>query len=104
MPISLPKVLQGTSYTLYIITEIGLFLTPVESIRIKQRFYQSKGHYDDGFVPIILKEVTVTNQQRVNTIKLLLRENYAEALSVAENFLVNNVPYYEGGTVINGVI
>lgn len=104
MAIQLSKTLQGTTYTLYIITQLALRQGEQETIRVAQDFYESKGHFDDDFLPIIRKEVTVTNQQRVNSIKLLLRENYAEALSVAENFLVNNVAYYQGGTVVNGVV
>lgn len=104
MAIELIKTLQGKDYILYIVTNMRLEASTESAIEIHQKIYESKGHFDDGFVPIILKNVVVTNQQRVNTIKLLLGQNYDEAISVVENFLVNNVAYYQGGTVSNGEV
>lgn len=106
MPIQLSKTLQGVTYLLYITTEIKVERQQdnLHSVRVVQLFYESKGHFDDSFLPIIRKEITITNQQRVNSIIALLRDSYSEALSVAENFLVNNVAYYQGGTVVNGVL
>ena len=105
MPITLAKTLQSVPYTFYITTAARLFdAGGTAFVEIKQKFYQSKSHFDDGFVHIVEKDVKITNEQRVATIRLLLRTDYKEALSVVENFLVNNVGYYQGGIVINGEI
>lgn len=102
MAIILRKILHEQVYMLYIKTEIAL--TAQDNIRVVQKIYESKGHFDDEFVPIIVRAVVVSNPQRVNTIKLLLKASYAEAVSVVENFLVNNAPYYTGGTLENGEV
>lgn len=104
MPIVLNKTLQGKTYTLYIISSARLQGSEGVAVEIQQTIYESKGHFDDGFLPIIKRDVLVTNQQRVNTIKTLLRQDYEEAISIIENFLVNNVPYYQGGSIVNGEV
>lgn len=98
MPIQLAKTLQTVDYTLYIITDIDL--PGSDRVLINQRIYQSKGHFDDDFLPIILKRQVITNQARVNTIRMLIRTNYDEAINAVETFLTANVPYYQGGVVV----
>jgi hypothetical protein len=102
--IILNKTLQGVTYDLYIKTDMRLDTSTPEKVSVVQHFYTSQGHFDDGFLPIIRRELVITNQQRVNSIKLLLRESYKEAINVAENFFVNNVAFYQGGTVVNGEV
>ena len=103
MPITLAKELQGVMYSLYILTQIRLHPSET-SVDITQVMYQSKGHFDDNFLPIIRREVTITNPQRVNTIKTIIKQDYKEAIYIVENFLVSNVGYYDGGVVTNGVV
>jgi len=102
MAIILHKILQDQVFDLYMKTEIAL--TNQNNVRVVQKVYESKGHFEDDFLPIILKSTVVSNAQRVNTIKLLLANDYEEAVSVVENFLVNNIPYYNGGVLENGEI
>lgn len=102
MPIQLTKTLQGQQYTLYIITTVE-FIDESRALSVVQNIYQSQGHFDDDFLPIIRKRATVTNNTIVRSIRAVLRENYATAVALIETFLVNNVQYYQGGSVVNGI-
>jgi hypothetical protein len=102
MAINLIKTLQSVQYNLYIKTQVNI--THDGSVVIMQDFFQSKGHYQDDFYPIIRKRQIITNPTRVNSIKAALKDDYNEAVNLVEAFLIQNVAYYTGGVVENGAV
>lgn len=100
MPIILRKTLQTVVYDLYIVTDINL--TP-NGVQLLQNFFQSKGHFNDDFLPIIRKRLNIQNQNIIRVIRALIGENQKAALLAIENFMVQNIPYYQGGIVENGI-
>lgn len=99
MAISLAKTLQTVSYTLYIVSSIKL-ISPSSHIQVSQNVYESSGHRTDSFLPIISKTVTITDSTAISAIVALLGPNYPGAITLAEQYLVDNVAYYSGGTVV----
>lgn len=102
MSITLSKTLQSRSYVLYIRSELKL-VDRDNSINLIQDIYESKGHYDDGFLPIIRKRLQTNNINIVRIVRSLVTNDLSSAILAVETFLVQNVPYYQGGSVANGI-
>lgn len=102
MSIILQKTLQGVVYTLYIKTTVNLS-EENKRIYLIQNIWQSKGHFTDDFLPIIRRNLDTANTNIISVIRALLKDNHTAAILAIETFLVQNIPYYEGGIVENGV-
>ncbi len=97
MAIVVSKTLQGVEYMLYFTTEVKQ--TEGDTIRLVLTGYQSEGHFNDDFLPIIQKSPVVKNKNRAESVIALYEKNYKEAVELIESFLVGNVPYFVGGVV-----
>jgi hypothetical protein len=102
MAIVLEKTLQQVLYTLYIKTEVQLS-EENKKIYLIQDMYTSKGHFTDGFLPIIRKRLDTGNVNIIRVVKALIEEDRSSAILAIETFLVQNVAYYTGGVVENGI-
>jgi hypothetical protein len=100
MAIALTKTLQTIGYNLYITNSIRLLFVPELAIEMIQNVYESEGHYTDEFLPIIYKVVSITDGETVSEILALLGPNYPGAIITAEQYLIDNVGYYTGGSVV----
>jgi hypothetical protein len=99
MAIILTKTLQTIEYDLYILTTI---LNPFYTIglTLDQYTYASEGHFNDGFLPIIRRNVQITDGGTVTTITALFYSDPNGAVEAAETYLVANDAYYAGGSVV----
>src|SRR5260221_14440353 len=95
MAIALAKTLQSVAYTLYITTEI-LYVGGV--IATKQLVYQSSGHHSDGFVPMVVRYEVVSDATMLSSFNSA--SDYAVAVGLVEAYLVANVSYYSGGSLV----
>lgn len=102
MSIQLDKTLQGVAYSLYIKTDLNIS-EENRKIYLTQDIYTSKGHFDDGFLPIIRRRLDTGNVNIIRIVRALLREDRSAALLAIETFLVQNIAYYQGGIVENGI-
>lgn len=98
MAISLQKTLQGTTYPdLYALTTIQYASAIL--VAVQMVVYESQGHLSDGFVAIISRYENITDSATVATVYANYLTNYAVAVAAIEEYLVDNVAWYEGGTV-----
>lgn len=96
MAITLAKTLQGKEYNFYIITQ-PLMATNV--LVVELRFYESSGHYTDGFACLITKREVISNGTAVAAYINLAPVSMQAAIQAVETYLVQSVPYYSGGAV-----
>jgi len=102
MAILLTKTLQTVMYNLYIKTELNI-VEQDNRLYLIQNIYQSKGHFDDDFLPIIRRRFNTANPNIIRIVRSLMREDFPSAVLAVETFLVQNVAYYQGGSVENGI-
>lgn len=98
MAISLAKTLQTVSYTLYITTE--LLFVDVTMVASKQLGYQSSGHHSDNFMPMLQRTEVVTDAAILSVVLPMYISNPSGAIAAYETWLVGNVGYYSGGSVV----
>jgi hypothetical protein len=65
-----------------------------------QEIYQSVGHYNDDFTPMIHRELNIANTDAVVAITALLSSNYNAAVTAAEQYLIGADEYYTGGEIV----
>lgn len=97
MAIRLVKTLQTVNYTLYIKTTVQLLTQ--ESVSVRLKFYQSQGHYQDDFLPIIEKQVTITADNVLQIMQAFYPGNEQIYTQAIEQYLVQAVGYYQGGAI-----
>lgn len=99
MAISLTKTLQSVSYTFYIRTTVQQHIPGAMVVTI-EKFYQSLGHYNDSFVPIIEKQHVITAANVLSIMENNYPGNDTIYIPAIEQYLVQAVGYYQGGAVV----
>jgi hypothetical protein len=98
MPITTTKTLHGVEY-------VGLYSTiePIADIGSLAVFdckvYQTVGHYQDGFLPIIFKREVITNQPALMAYRSLSPTDYPAAIAAIEAYIVGQAGFHQGGVV-----
>lgn len=98
MAISLDKTLQTVEYSLYILPEFILVLPTLAVVKMKA--YQSQGYYDDKFVHIVERVENISDAATCSAIYNGYYMDYASCLTALQNYLINNISWYSGGSVV----
>lgn len=106
MPIQVQRTLQGEVYQLYVLSKFQLD-EKKEVVRIALQVYRSKGHFGDGFLPMIERRVEVANKQLLGIVSTLLhvdQQNYGVVLEFVEREAIKRIPFLQGGVweAVNG--
>lgn len=102
MPIQITKTLQGDSYNLYFLTEFRLDRED-KILDLVSIGYRSKGHFQDGFLPLIRKEFNISNRSVIQAVRNILHgnngESYTLVLDFIERQIVQRSPFFADGVV-----
>jgi hypothetical protein len=98
MAITITKTLHGVEYAnLYSTVEP---LADIGSLAVFQcRVYQTLGHYQDGFLPIIAKQEVITNQPALMAYRSLALTDQAAAIAAIEAYIIAQPGFHQGGVV-----
>lgn len=98
MAITLTKTLQGTEYAdLYSVCEP---MTDIGTLAVFGcKVYQSEGHYNDGFLPLVSKQEVVTDSSTLTTYRSFVPTDMPAAIATIEQYIVTQPGFHQGGTV-----
>ena len=102
MPILLTKTLQGTEYDLYVLVMDLMPITDMNIISVTVKFWESQGHYEDYFLPMLMKGEMIygdssTDLPILDSSGIL---DYMANYNYVEQYLVDMIEYYSGGIII----
>lgn len=94
---TLPQAGTGETYTLHIMTQVQVHT--LTQVVVDMAMYEGQDYYEAGFYPILHKQHNLTDAALCSMVASNYDTNYAMAVQVIETYLVQNDPWYQGGTV-----
>lgn len=96
MAIALTKTLQAVEYDFHIVSMVQWLSATL--VVLQAEAYQSEGHYNDGFVPMIVRRETINHAPTAASFGGVYSSSVG--MATAEAWLIANVAWYSGGSVV----
>ena len=99
MAIAITKTYSAVEYAdLYFKTSLVFSMADLVVLRLNG--YKNATHYTDGFLPIIQKTENITDESATASFNSTYYANPASTIATIEAWLIANVAFYTGGSVV----
>lgn len=99
MAIEITKTLVGTEYV-DLCFKTSLIFSMTDLVVLDMKGYETAAHVTDNFLPILQRQEAVTDPAATASFNSVYYTNPSTAIAAIEAWLIANVAYYAGGSVV----